>query len=187
MRVLVVGAIAGLLAFAPLGSGAQPAKPDPHHPPPAAGVPAKPPGGGGGMMGGGMMPGGMMSGGMMQHGAMMSGGMMGGMLFQHVEGRLAFLKAELKITPAQETPWSKFADAVRTAAKNAQAAMKPMMQGGAQPQSAVDQMARQERALAVRLDATRLVKAAFEPLYAALDDEQKKLADTLVGHAMGMK
>lgn len=129
-----------------------------------------------------------MGGGMMQHGAMMPGGMMGAMMLHHVEGRLAFLRAEIKITAAQEAPWNKFADAVRGAAKSYQAAMKPMMQGGgAQPKSAVDQMVHHEAALAVRLDATRLIKAAFEPLYAALGDEQKKLADTLVGDTIGMK
>ena len=80
------------------------------------------------MMGGGDM-GRMMA---MMHGGMMSGGMMGGMPLKHVEGRLAFLKTELKITPAQEPQWTKFADTVRSTAKNAQGAMPPMMQGGAQ-------------------------------------------------------
>lgn len=168
MRILVASVMAGLLAFAPVGAGAQapkPAQPDPHHPPPAAGAPAKPPGGG-----------------------MMGGGMMGsGMMLHHVEGRLAFLRAELKITPAQEAPWNKFADAVRAAAKTMQAAMKPMAPAAAHPKSAVDRMAHHEAALAARLEATRLVKTAFEPLYAALGDEQKKLADTLVGDAIGMK
>ncbi len=49
-----------------------------------------------------------------------------GMMTGHVEGRLAFLKTELKITDAQLPLWNKFADAVRDNAK----AMKEMMQVG---------------------------------------------------------
>src|SRR5579885_1399391 len=66
-------------------------------------------GGGPGMMGEGM-GGGMMS---------MMGGMMAGnpgMMAGHVEGRLAFLKTELKITEAQAPQWTKFADAMRATA-----------------------------------------------------------------------
>ena len=184
MRVLIVSAMASLIAAAPLAASAQGPKAGPHHPPPAAGAPAMPPGG---MMQGGMMGGGMMGGGMMQ-GGMMQGGMMGGgMMFRYVEGRLAFLKAELKITPAQDAPWTKFADALRAAAKKAQAAMPARPPGGPmQPGSAVERMTRHEAMLAARLEAMRTIKAAFEPLYAALDEGQKKLADTLAGHVIGM-
>jgi len=35
---------------------------------------------------------------------------------QFVEGRIAFLKAELKITPTQETQWQQVAAAIRTIA-----------------------------------------------------------------------
>jgi hypothetical protein len=53
-----------------------------------------------------MMP--MMMGRMMEGGAMPTMGMA-----EHVEGRLAFIKAELKITDAQQPQWNAFADAVR--------------------------------------------------------------------------
>src|ERR1700730_9827221 len=36
---------------------------------------------------------------------------------QYVDGRIAFLKAELKITPAQETEWQQVAAAMRENAK----------------------------------------------------------------------
>ena len=73
------------------------------------------------------MPGGMMAGaggmpmmGMM--GMMMGRDGMGGMpmmaaMAGHVEGRLAFLKTELKITEAQLPLWNAVADAIRANAK----------------------------------------------------------------------
>src|SRR6516164_7300947 len=76
-----------------------------HHPAAASQPPASSQSGemSKGMMGqdgGGMM-------GMMGRGGMM--GMMG--MAGHVEGRIAFLKAELKITDAQTSAWNAFADA----------------------------------------------------------------------------
>jgi hypothetical protein len=54
-----------------------------------------------------------------------------------------------------------------------------MMPGGSSSASAV--LDRYERMLSVRLEAVRTVKAAFDPLYAALSDDQKKTADELFG------
>lgn len=133
------------------------------------------------MMGGDM--GRMMS---MMHGR---GGMMGGMPFEHVEGRLAFLKTELKITDAQAPQWNKFAAAVRSVAQSMKAMHEQMMQsgqmqGGAQP--APVRLERYERMLNARLEAVRTVKAAFDPLYASLSDEQKRTADELLANQMGV-
>ena len=49
--------------------------------------------------------------------------MMGSMA-DHVEGRIAFLKTELKITDAQQPLWNAVADAMRASAKD-MAAMMP--------------------------------------------------------------
>src|SRR5215472_16748746 len=92
-----------------------------HHPPAAATPEAAMPSQG--------MPGGMPMMGMMR--MMMGEGGMGGMpmmamMAGHVEGRLAFLKTELKITDAQLPLWNNFAEAVRANAK----AMQDMMDGG---------------------------------------------------------
>ncbi|MBS0525606.1 MAG: Spy/CpxP family protein refolding chaperone [Proteobacteria bacterium] len=111
------------------------------------------------------------------------------MPYRHIEGRLAFLKTELKITAAQEPQWSKFADAVRATSKSASDVMRPMMMGGpmhGQSPTAIDVMNRYEKSLTVRLEAVRAVKAAFEPLYAVLSDEQKKTANELLGSPMGI-
>jgi hypothetical protein len=150
--------------------------------------PARPPAGGSGMMAGrGMMQGAqagmmdrehwaMMS---MMHGGMMHGGMMGGQPFQHVEGRLAFLKTELKITSAQEGVWGKFADAVRQVAQTMKASYAQAGQASG-PTGAAAALDGYERRLTQRLEAVRTIKAAFTPLYAALSDDQKKVADELL-------
>ena len=199
MRIMSALTVVAVLATVPLVSQAQSPPSDDHnahHPAQAQAAPAAPaqvaptaPGGmdmkggaGGGMMGGGDM-GRMME---MMHVGMMSGGMMGGMPLKHVEGRLAFLKTELKITPAQEPQWTRFADTVRSTAKNAQGAMPPMMQTGAQAPTAPDRLGRYEKTLTSRLETVRALKAAFDPLYTSLSDEQKKAADELLMGPMGI-
>lgn len=94
----------------------------------------------GSMMGAGQ--GSMMGGG---HGSMMDmmhmmmgerGGGMGMMsaMAGHVEGRLAFLKTELKITDTQQPLWNKFADALRDNAKTMTQVMQGRMSPGISPQ-----------------------------------------------------
>src|SRR6516164_7883277 len=93
-----------------------------------------------------MGPNGMMTFGMMdsqgQPAIMMSGfpnesmGMpaMLGNIADHIDGRIAYLKAELKITEAQDPLWNAFADALRSSAAQARrlraAARGPMMPSG---------------------------------------------------------
>lgn len=66
-------------------------------------------------MGQGMGPEMMGPGMMMGPGTMPMIGMMDPA--RHVEGRLAFLRAELKITEAQTPQWNAFTDALRANAK----------------------------------------------------------------------
>lgn len=154
-------------------------------------------GGGQGMMGGsqGMMGGsqGMMGGAgmtnMMQMMGMMrqSGNGMGGMAtIDRIEGRIAFLRTELKITDAQTGAWNAFADALRTNARtlgDVRASMTP--QAGAS-QTLVDRLALQEKWLAARLDGTRAIKSALTALVSTFSDEQSKTADEILGPHMGM-
>ena len=53
--------------------------------------------------------------------------MMRGMPARHVEGRLTFLKTELKVTDAQTLQWNAFADVVRANAKSATEMQQAMM------------------------------------------------------------
>jgi LTXXQ motif family protein len=141
--------------------------------------------------GGGMMSGGMMGHGMMGHHGMMSGrrgGMMCGKMTGHVEGRLAFLKVEIKITPEQESLWNDYAAAVRDNAKTIGERCTAMMgQGdGDKTPSLPDRLDTQEQFMVARLDALRAVGKALKPLYAALSDEQKQLADQFIKSSTGM-
>ncbi|HEX6121210.1 MAG TPA: Spy/CpxP family protein refolding chaperone [Dongiaceae bacterium] len=142
-----------------------------------------------GMMPGGMMPGGMMPGGMMP-GGMMSGGMMSGgmmpmmesanemMAPRHIEGRIAFLKAELKITADQESSWQAFAESVRSDARTMQD-MAKRMQGMMVPGSLIERLDRHESMLDAHLDQLRRIEAALRPLYESLNGDQRRSMDEL--------
>jgi hypothetical protein len=143
---------------------------------------------GGGM--GGAMPGMPMmnSGGTTGAESMTSrAGMMGQMMpimgmAGHVEGWLAFLRTELKITDAQLAVWDGFADAVRANAA-AMAKDHPAMM----PQDATlpARLAAHEQMMTMRLQSLQRFRGAVIPLYAALSDEQKKMADELLApHGM---
>jgi hypothetical protein len=192
MRTISTLAAIAVLAATPFSSYAQTPTTDPHaghHPDQAQAAPVAPGGAMDMKAGAGAMDmkgGGMMGGDMARMMAMMHGGMMDGAMMGHVEGRLAFLKTELKITPAQEPQWTKFADVIRANAKGAQAGMKVMMQAGAKAPTAPEAFAHHEKMLTAKLESVRALKAAFDPLYASLGDEQKKSADELVTGPMGM-
>jgi hypothetical protein len=122
---------------------------------------------------------------------MMSGMSMPGMdMANRVEGRIAFLRAELKITPAQTKSWDAFAQALRDNAKKL-GDMRPHMGMAGQPNSKptplVQQLEHQEHWYAARLSGIQAIKTAFSPLYAALSDEQKKVADELMPQHLGLK
>jgi hypothetical protein len=160
-----------------------------HHPaaPPGSTTAAPGPG-----MPGGSMPGagGMPMMGMMRMMRMMGENGMGGMpmmaaMAGHVEGRVAFLKTELKITEAQLPLWNALAEAIRANAKG-MGDMSGGMMGASQATTLPDKLAMREKMMTAHLEALHRLKAAVEPLYAALSDEQKKTADELLMGPMGM-
>lgn len=176
----------GAILVVALALAVGPARAQQEHHPAAATAP-------GGMMPGGssmMMPG-ASAGGMPMMGMMMGQEGMGGMrmmaaMAEHVEGRLAFLKTELKITDAQLPLWSAFAQAARENAKAMQGMMQGGMMGASQSATLPTKLALRETMIAAHLEALRKLKTAVDPLYAALSDEQKKTADALVLSPMGM-
>ena len=130
------------------------------------------------------------SGGMPMMGGMPTMGMMQMMMGQnimagHVEGRIAFLKTELKITEAQSPQWNQFAEALRANARRMTEMHEMMSQGGA-ARNAPDRLDRMEKMMTGMLESVRTTKAALTPLYAVLTDEQKKLADDLIRGPMGV-
>jgi hypothetical protein len=106
------------------------------------------------------------------------------MMAKHIEGRLAFLKTELKITDAQLPLWNAFAQAMRDDS-TMQAMPHPMMEMN-KAAMLPDKLAERETMLAGRLEAVRKLKAAADPLYAALTADQKKTADDIMLGPMGM-
>jgi len=170
------------LALALLAGPASAQQPDheQHHPgetPPGAAA------SGPGMQGGGMPMRGMMR--MMMGEDEMPGMRMMAAMAGHVEGRLAFLKTELKITDAQLPLWDAVADVIRANARSMRSMAEGMM-GSAQTAALPDRLAAREKMMSAHLDALRKFKAAIDPLYAAFSDEQKKTADELLMGPMGM-
>jgi periplasmic protein CpxP/Spy len=98
---------------------------------------------------------------------------------QLVDGRIAFLKAELKITPAQETQWQQVATAMR---ENANALDQAISTAREQrgTTDAVQRLSQREQFAKVRTENDARLLAAFKPLYASLSPEQQQIANDLV-------
>jgi hypothetical protein len=190
-KAILAAAIATALG-ATLGLAQAPAE-DPHHPATAATPQATPPAsqttarGQEGMMGNMPMLNMMNMMGMM---SMMGGGPAGMATIDRVEGRIAFLRTELKITDAQTNAWNEFGDALRTSAKKLGDVRTSMIShmGAAQQQSPAltEQLSLQEQWLTARLEGTRAIKSAFTNLHAVLTEDQRKTATELLGPHMGL-
>jgi len=139
---------------------------------------------GGGMGGYGMA--GAMGGGVgMGYG--MAGGMSGIDGGAMAASRLADLKAELKITPAQEATWLAFENLTKQQSA-AMLALRSQMQAqmhNPQPGATSTDFAAQRNAMMALRDANQAAReAAVKDLYAVLTPEQKAIADQRL-NAMG--
>jgi hypothetical protein len=128
-----------------------------------------------GMMGQGM--------GMGMPGMMGQGMTMGGNMGPQVEGRLAYLKAELGITEAQAASWKQYEDAIRSRTSAMQGMRQEMMKA-MQAGTVADRMKARITMMEGMVANMKTQSAALESLYKVLTDEQKKKADQLLG--MGM-
>ncbi len=129
-------------------------------------------------MGPGMMVGRGMMGGMgIMGGCPMMGG--GGKMTSHVEGRIAFLKAELGITDQQQAAWSAYADAVRKNLGSMQSMHKTMMTA-MQADGAVERLDAHIAMMESRLASLKEVKGPLVSLYGVLGADQKQKADDLI-------
>ena len=134
----------------------------------------------GGGQGQGMMMGqGMMQGGMMQ-GGMMGGGMMGAGPARFVEGRIAFLEAELAPTGDQRPLFDAYAEALRDQAQSMQV-MHDQMMSGERPATYPERLEFMEQAMAARSESLAVLREAVTPLYESLDDTQREVFDELMG------
>jgi periplasmic protein CpxP/Spy len=106
----------------------------------------------------------------------------------HIEGRLAFLKTELKITDAQTAQWNAFADVLRQQDKTRRERFEQMRGARGQETTALARYEQRERSSEAQAQDVKQFVATFRPLYQALSDEQKKTADELFArpHGHGM-
>jgi hypothetical protein len=107
------------------------------------------------------------------------------MMAEHIEGSLAFLKTELKVTDAQLPLWKAFAQAMRNNATAMYAVPHTMMRKN-NAATLPDKLDARETTRAARLKTARKLKAAADPLYMVLDTDQKKTADEIMLSPMGM-
>ncbi len=114
----------------------------------------------------------------MGHGAMMHSVPM-------MEGRLAYIKADLEITDAQLAAWNAYADAVR-ARQGTMESMHAEMMKAKESGNALERMDARIKAMESKVEGFKALKPTVEALYAALSDEQKKKADQLLVGGCGM-
>lgn len=97
-----------------------------------------------------------------------------------VEGRIAYLKAALKITSAQEAQFDKVAQAMRQNATERQKSFEALRGQRDQTHSAVDRLESGVKLSQERTRAQERYLAAFKPLYDSLSPAQKQTADSLL-------
>lgn len=107
-------------------------------------------------------------------------------VIDHVEGRIAFLRAELRITEAQADAWNAFAASLRDNVKRLGEARIAAHGATATAPGLEQELASQEQWLSARLEGVRAIRAAFGPLYKALSVDQQKSADELLRTQIGM-
>ena len=99
---------------------------------------------------------------------------------QFVDGRIAFLKTQLRITPAQEVQWQQVEAAMRENAKTLDQTITTARQNRGNI-DAVQRLELRAQFAKVRVDNDARLLAAFKPLYASLSPEQQQMANQLVG------
>lgn len=111
-------------------------------------------------------------------------------MLDRIDGRLAFMKTELKITQAQTSAWDELAKVVRVTAETHNAMMRDMIGGirsGALLKKPLpERLTIQETHLTARLEQVKLLKTTVDKLYGVLTPEQKTIADEIVLPTMGM-
>lgn len=102
---------------------------------------------------------------------------------RYIEGRIAFLKAVLKITPAQEASWDKVAAAMRENVREMQQMFERQQATRGHPQTAIERLKLRVEFAQLRVNQTRRFLDALQPLYANFSPDQKAIADDLLGRA----
>lgn len=101
-----------------------------------------------------------------------------GMFGQHVDGMLAFVKAELKITADQEPAWQEFSTTMRELAQQ-RVGMRKHAPGSGRDLPLSERIDRRLAMLEQGAAHLRQMAEAVKSLYADLTPEQQQLADRL--------
>lgn len=96
-----------------------------------------------------------------------------------IEGRLAFLKTELKITDAQKDAWEAYAKSLKTNLETMKS-MRQLMLTTFEAKSPVERLEGRVAAMETRLTALKEMQPALAKLYETLDATQKETADELL-------
>lgn len=96
-----------------------------------------------------------------------------------LQHRIDHIKAELKITPAQEPQFDQFAQALRDNAAQRQQAFQQLRANRDQPKTAIDRLETHVQLAQMRVTETQHDLDAFRPLYSSLSADQKQIADKM--------
>ena len=97
---------------------------------------------------------------------------------ERLEGRIAFLKAELQITDKQMADWNVLADALRSSRQHLLEARKLLVMDD--KAAGPERIERYEHHLGERLEAIKSARSAFSRLYVALSEGQKQTANAIL-------
>ncbi|MGB3536630.1 MAG: Spy/CpxP family protein refolding chaperone [Mesorhizobium sp.] len=103
---------------------------------------------------------------------------------ERIDGRLAYMKTELKITSEQAAAWDAFAAVVRTSVETHNDMMRSTAKksddGAIFDKPLPERLASQITRMEARLAQIKSVKVAADDLYAVLTNDQKAVADDVV-------
>ena len=99
----------------------------------------------------------------------------------YIEGQIAFMKAALEITPAQEAKWNKVAAVMRKNNRETQQLYDKQQAAEGQTETAVQRIETQVQLAELSANESKRFLEAFRPLYASLSKDQKASADEQMG------
>lgn len=97
---------------------------------------------------------------------------------ERLEGRIAFLRAELQITDNQMADWNALADALRSSRQHLLDARKLLVMDD--KAAGPERLDRYEHHLGERLEAIKSARSAFNRLYGSLSEGQKQTANAIL-------
>ncbi len=96
-----------------------------------------------------------------------------------VDGRVAYLKSALKITPDQQPAFDKYAQTIRDNAAQMHKSFEDMRGNRGKTVSAIDRVELRSKMAQLHAQQEQRYLDAFRPLYSSLSADQKKVADDL--------